>query len=100
MSGGSSQPSSVSVRPQVGGPGASSDGLGILYKGQVPDFKAALWSAMKGVALDDREVLARRSPAHDLNTAMIGLVEVLHYQMAYTCRWLIGRRSLTCKRLR
>ena len=41
---------------------------------------------MKKVAAADLKVLARRSPAQNLNAAMIGLVEVLHCQAAYTCQ--------------
>ena len=57
---------------------------GIFHDGRVPNFKTALRWAMKGMALADWEVLARKSPAQNLNTAMISLVEALHCQTAYT----------------
>ena len=78
LSGSSSQPRSASTRPRVGGPDASFSGMGILREGRVPDFEAALWWAMRGVAPKDQEMLVRKSLARNLNAAMIGLVEALH----------------------
>ena len=66
--------------------GQSSTGVGILRSGRVPDFEAAMRWAVRGVGIGDREALSKRSPAQNLNAAMVGLVEALHCQTVYTCQ--------------
>ena len=72
----SSHPSSASTRPQLSHGSLSADSPGILRDGRVPDFEAALRWVMKGVVSMDRKVLRRKTPAQNLNTVMVGLVEV------------------------